>query len=118
MIRAELAPKLGAIGLVVLGLALGGCSSTADKTAPSGTTSSMTRISAGSQVELPFTGLNNPPGAAVDAAGNIYVADLLNNRVLKLPAGSNTQIELPPFTGETYPAGWRWTPPATSTSPT
>jgi serine/threonine-protein kinase len=34
---------------------------------------------------LPFTGLNFPNGVAVDAAGNLYVTDAGNNRVLKLP---------------------------------
>jgi serine/threonine-protein kinase len=37
------------------------------------------------QVVLPFTGLNQAGGGAVDAAGNLFVTD--NNRVLKLPAG-------------------------------
>jgi serine/threonine protein kinase, bacterial len=36
---------------------------------------------------LPFTGLNKPDGVAVDTAGNLYVTDLSNNRVVKLPAG-------------------------------
>ncbi len=34
----------------------------------------------------------------MDTAGDVYVTDDGTNRVLKLPAGSNTQIELP-FTG-------------------
>jgi DNA-binding beta-propeller fold protein YncE len=33
-----------------------------------------------------FTGLNQPRGIAVDAAGTVYVADANNNRVLKLAA--------------------------------
>ncbi len=45
------------------------------------------RLAAGAttQTELPFTGLNRPMGVAVDTAGNVYVADSDNNRVLKLP---------------------------------
>jgi DNA-binding beta-propeller fold protein YncE len=59
---------------------------------------------AGTIVELPFTGLNNPSGVAVDTAGNVYVADTGNARVLKLPARSNTQVTLP-FTGLFDPGG-------------
>jgi serine/threonine-protein kinase len=66
---------------------------------------------------LPFTGLSNPLGVAVDTAGNVYVTDNSNNRVLKLQAGSSTQDVLP-FTGLKNPSGWRWIPPATCTSPT
>jgi DNA-binding beta-propeller fold protein YncE len=33
---------------------------------------------------LPFTGLNNPTGIAVDGQGDVYVVDSGNNRVLKL----------------------------------
>jgi serine/threonine-protein kinase len=36
---------------------------------------------------LPFTGLNQPYAVAVDTAGDVYVTDWGNNRVLKLPAG-------------------------------
>jgi serine/threonine-protein kinase len=39
------------------------------------------------QTVLPFTGLSAPVGVAVDGAGNLYVTDSDNNRVLKLPAG-------------------------------
>ena len=40
---------------------------------------------------LPFNGLYQPQGLAVDGAGAVYVADF-NNRVVKLAAGSNAQI--------------------------
>jgi serine/threonine-protein kinase len=53
---------------------------------------------------LPFTGLSGPAGVAVDTAGNLYVTDQSNNRVLKLAAGSATQTVLP-FTGLNSPGG-------------
>ncbi len=52
----------------------------------------------GPQVTLPFTVLDAPAGVAVDTAGNLYVTDYRNNRVVKLAAGSTTQTVLP-FTG-------------------
>ncbi len=58
----------------------------------------------GPQVTLPFTGLNGPRGVAVDAAGDLYVVDAGNIRVLKLAAGSSSQDVLP-FTGLTAPYG-------------
>jgi sugar lactone lactonase YvrE len=51
-----------------------------------------------SQIVLPFSGLHYPTGVTVDTAGNVYVTDGENGRVLKLPTGSTTQTELP-FTG-------------------
>ncbi len=54
---------------------------------------------------LPFTpGLHTPGGVALDTAGDVYVADTGNNRVVKLAAGSSTQTVLP-FTGLQNPDG-------------
>ncbi len=39
-----------------------------------------------SETVLPFTGLIDPGDVAVDAAGNLYVSDRGNNRVIKLAA--------------------------------
>jgi serine/threonine protein kinase, bacterial len=46
------------------------------------------KLAAGSATPtvLPFIGLNNPYGVAVDSAGDLYVTDMGNNRVVKLPA--------------------------------
>jgi serine/threonine-protein kinase len=52
---------------------------------------------------LPFSGLYQPQGLAVDSAGAVYVADF-NNRVVALAAGSNNQTVLP-FNGLDYPEG-------------
>jgi serine/threonine protein kinase, bacterial len=63
------------------------------------------KLTAGSSAPtvLPFSGLYQPQGLAVDANGAVYVADF-NNRVVKLAAGANTQTVLP-FTGLNYPEG-------------
>ena len=56
------------------------------------------------QTVLPFTGLRQPAGVVVDAAGDLYVTDSGNDRVVKLGAGSSTQTVLP-FTGLGSPHG-------------
>jgi serine/threonine-protein kinase len=56
------------------------------------------------QSVLPFTGLGNPGGVAVDGTGNVYVADAGNSRVLELAAGASSSTELP-FTGLSNPSG-------------
>ena len=50
------------------------------------------KLAAGSNTPtvLPFAGLYQPQGLAVDSAGTVYVTDF-NNRVVKLAAGSNNQ---------------------------
>ena len=37
----------------------------------------------------------SPGGVAVDTAGAVYVTDYGDNRVLKMPAGSTTQVRMP-----------------------
>jgi len=56
------------------------------------------KLAAGSAAPsmLPFTLLNGANGVAVDRAGNVYVADSYGGgRVLELPIGFSTPIELP-----------------------
>lgn len=60
---------------------------------------------------------HRPRAVAVDTAGDVFVTDYRNHRLLKLAAGSNTPTVLP-FTGLSDPWGLRWTPPAMSTSST
>ncbi len=52
---------------------------------------------------LPFSGLYEPQGVAVDSNQAVYVTDF-NNRVVKLAPGTNNQTELP-ITGLNYPEG-------------
>lgn len=56
------------------------------------------------QTALPFSGLNSPVGVAVNTAGDLFVADTNNNRILKLAANSDAQDVLP-FTDLDHPAG-------------
>ncbi|MFI6777310.1 serine/threonine-protein kinase PknD [Nocardia sp. NPDC050412] len=50
------------------------------------------------QTPLPFTDVSLPTGVAVDTAGNVYITDMGNDRVMKLAAGASTPTPLP-FTG-------------------
>jgi serine/threonine protein kinase, bacterial len=52
---------------------------------------------------LPFTGLSNPAGVAVDGAGSVYVVDAGNSRILTLTAGAGSANELA-FTGLSKPS--------------
>jgi hypothetical protein len=65
-------------------------------------------------IVLPFNGLNESYGVAVDGAGNIYVTDDGNNQVLELskepPARSCCRSP-----GCTVPAAWQSTTPGTFT---
>ena len=46
---------------------------------------------AGAQTTVPASGLYYPFGAAVDAAGDVFIADTYNSRVVKVPAGGGAQ---------------------------
>lgn len=48
-------------------------------------------FNSGASSALAATGLSSPQGTAVDAAGDVFIADSANNRVVKLPAGGGTQ---------------------------
>ena len=84
------------------------------------------------------SGFNEPTGVAVDAHGDVFVADSLNNAVKEIvavngsiPANPTINIlgsgfrAFPPTprssfwaAASTSPKAWRWTAPATSSSPT
>jgi DNA-binding beta-propeller fold protein YncE len=86
--RARIALALGAVILIIAGVvgtvvALGNRSYAARPASYS------------NQVVLPFTRLVEPFGVAVDVAGDVYVVDTGNNRVLKLAAGANNTTVLP-----------------------
>ncbi|HEY1801077.1 MAG TPA: hypothetical protein VGG46_09105, partial [Terriglobales bacterium] len=52
---------------------------------------------------VPATGLNYPTGVAVDGAGDVYIADYGNNRVVEVtPDGTQTTV---PATGLNIPTG-------------
>ena len=53
---------------------------------------------------MPFTGLANPYAVAVDATGNVFVADVDNDNVKQLPAGGGAQVTLG-FSGLNSPDG-------------
>jgi serine/threonine-protein kinase len=90
--RTRIALTAGAVALVAVIAAAVGISTI-------GRHHQITATGYGSQLVLPFTGLFNPDGVAVDSSGNVYIVDgILNPRVLKLPVGSATQEALP-FTG-------------------
>jgi len=66
-----------------------------------------TGIGYGTQVALPFSGLNFPWGVALDSGGDVFIADWGNRRVVELPksgTGYRSQVTLP-FSGLISPYG-------------
>ena len=57
-----------------------------------------------SQIPLPFTDIHLAAGVAVDAAGDVYVADIGTDRVLRLVVGAPAATPLP-FSGLNNPRG-------------
>ena len=49
------------------------------------------------------SGLNYPTGVAVDGAGDVFIADSDNNRVVEVPAGGGAQTTV--GSGLNYPSG-------------
>src|ERR1017187_2965517 len=59
---------------------------------------------AGAQTTVPASGLYYPFGAAVDAAGDVFITDSGNNRVVEVPASGGPQTTVP-ASGLNYPIG-------------
>jgi hypothetical protein len=61
---------------------------------------------AGVQTTVPASGLRYPNGVAVDGAGDVFIADSGNNRVVKVPAGcTNAACQTTVGSGLDDPAG-------------
>ncbi len=71
----------------------------------SDTPTGVVALSAGSGAwqPVPFGPVGRVEGLAVDGQGNVYAADVLNNKVLKLPAGTTMPTVLP-FKGVDRPS--------------
>ncbi len=46
----------------------------------------------GAQITVPTSGLSHPYGVAVDGAGDVFIADQNNGRVVEVPAGGGAQV--------------------------
>jgi hypothetical protein len=61
------------------------------------------------------SGLNFPAGVTVNGAGDVFIADSNNNRVVKVQAGGGAQTTV--GSGLFLPMAWRWMERAMSSSP-
>lgn len=98
--RARAALLTGGIAVVAVALGVvlfGGSRSTHEAAPPAPTPRPSQRV-------LPFTGLVKSTGVVVDSAGNVYVADFGNRRVVKLATGTSGE-EVLPFAGLNDPSG-------------
>ena len=57
----------------------------------------------GAQTTVPASGLLGPDGVAVDGAGDVFIVDTGNHRVVEVPAGGGAQTTV--GTGLSYPQG-------------
>ena len=55
------------------------------------------------QTTVAASGLNDPASVAVDGAGDVFIADARNNRVVEVPAGGGAQTTV--GTGLSFPTG-------------
>jgi serine/threonine-protein kinase len=102
--RVTIALAAAAVVLIAAFVIVAVVANTPSKKPQSSQSSPPSRGSNGPQVVLPFTGLNLPNAVAVDTAGDVYVSDRGNNRVVKLAAGPSTETVLP-FIGLNDPEG-------------
>lgn len=71
----------------------------------------------GEQSVVPAADLSRPLGLAVDAAGNLYIADSFNDRIVRVAAVGGGQTTVP-TAGLLHPGDWPGRPAGTCTSPT
>ncbi len=62
----------------------------------------------GAQTTVPATGLDTPAGVAVDGAGNLFIANQGNSRVVKVPANGGAQTTVGTGLNAPYGPGCGW----------
>jgi len=83
------------------------------------------QVNSSSTVTIVGSGFSEPAGVAVDASGDVFVADQGNSAVKEIVAGTGARPaarstparrSLSWAAGSTFPTAWRWTREATSSS--